>query len=146
MGDVAARVVDVGLQQDGISRSLVELDVVALGQHALELCAVESAVPHTSVMRVGSRQNSSSWKLRRATAQFDFGIEIVGKAALAIRLRHHLVGPKNTEILGDQRVLGYRLADGQCDLDRVVHQAVSLQLHLPAGDVQAGDQLLVRAS
>ena len=42
VGDVAARVVDVGLQQNGISRGLVELDVVALCQQSLELRAVEA--------------------------------------------------------------------------------------------------------
>ena len=83
--------------------------------------------------------------LRRATAQLDFGIEVVGEAALAILLRHHLVGAENVEILRDQRMLGDRLADGQCHLDRVVDEAVALQLHLPARHVQAGDQLLVGA-
>ena len=42
MRDVAARIVDVGLQQDGVARGLVDLDVVAVGQHSLELRAVEA--------------------------------------------------------------------------------------------------------
>ena len=42
MGDVAAGVVDVGLDQHGIARGLVDLDAVTVGQDALELRAVEA--------------------------------------------------------------------------------------------------------
>ena len=42
MGDVAPRVVDVRLQQDRIARGLVDLDVEAIGQQALELGSVET--------------------------------------------------------------------------------------------------------
>ena len=42
---VAARIVDVGLQQDGVSRRLVELDVVAFRKKTFELRAVEAGGP-----------------------------------------------------------------------------------------------------
>ena len=42
MGDVAAGIVDVGLDQHGIARGLVDLDSVAVGQDFLELRSVEA--------------------------------------------------------------------------------------------------------
>ena len=38
-----------------------------------------------------------------------------------------------------------RRPDLERDLDRVHHQAIAFELHLPARDVEAGDELLVRA-
>ena len=42
---VAARVVDVGLQQDAVARRLVHLDVESVRQQGLELGAVEAGPP-----------------------------------------------------------------------------------------------------
>ena len=58
--DVAARVVDVGLQQHAVARGLVELDLVLGGEQVLELRAVEAGGAADQRQRVGSRKNSSS--------------------------------------------------------------------------------------
>ncbi len=42
MRHVAARVVDVGLEQHRVARGLVDLDVVLVGEHSLELGAVDT--------------------------------------------------------------------------------------------------------
>ncbi len=49
------------------------------------------------------------------------------------------------EIFRDQGMRGNGLAYRQRHLDCVADQAVAFQLHLPAGDIKAGDQLLVGA-
>ena len=67
------------------------------------------------------------------------------KPLCAVLRRHHLVGAENAEIFRDQRIGGDRLADRKRDLDRVGDQPVALQLHLPARNIEARDQLLVRA-
>jgi hypothetical protein len=67
------RVVDVGLDQDRVARGLVDLDVEAVGQQALELAAVEAGAPQTSVRRVGSSANSSSSQASTTSAQVEFG-------------------------------------------------------------------------
>ena len=69
----------------------------------------------------------------------------VGEAAVAVFRRHHLVGAEHAEIFRDQRIGGDRLADREGDLDGVGDQAIAFQLHLPARDVEARDQLLVGA-
>ena len=145
MGDVAARVVDVGLQQDGVARRLVELDVVAARQQSLELRAVEAGGPAHQRHARGIEAELVLLQAAPCRRPIRLRIEVIGEAAFAILRRHHLVGAEDVEILGDQRMFGDRLPDGECDLDGIVHEAVTLQLHLPARHVQAGNQLLVRA-
>ena len=66
MRDVAAGVVDVGLDQHGIARGLVDLDSVASSQKALELGAIEGG--GAAYQRQPRRIEAELKQLRERTA------------------------------------------------------------------------------
>ena len=143
LSDVAAGVVDVRLQQDRVARGLVELDVVFVGHKLLELGAVVAggAADQGHAGRVEAELvlvHAADLVLEGDTRR-----EEVDEAALAVLGWHHLVGAEHLEVLGDQRMGVDLAADVEGDLDGVGDKAVAFELHLPAGDVEAGDELLV---
>ena len=69
------------------------------------------AVPHTSVMRVGSRKNSSSCTAFSAVSQFVPGVRKSSKPDGRNSAGHHRIGAEHAEILRDDRVLGTCAAD-----------------------------------
>ena len=147
MGDVAAGVVDVRLQQHRVARRLVDLDVVAVGQQPLELRAVEAggAADQRHARRI-EVELVLAHRLRRRRPRSMLGLEIVDEAGLAELRRDHLVGAEHPEIFRDQRVM----VDGRAGSSSAIeiafmHEPVALQLHLPPRHVEAGDQLLVGA-
>ena len=142
--DVAARVVDVGLEQDRVAGSLVDLDVVLVRQDALELRTVESGhATHqghagrieAELVVIQALQGGCPVRARR---------QIVCEAALPVLRGHHGVRAENPEIFRDQRIVVDRLADGDRDLDRIGHEPIALELHLASRDVETCDELLVR--
>src|SRR5712672_3369384 len=102
VGDVAAGIVDVGLQKDGVPRRLVELDVVAACQQPFELRASEPG--GTANERDARRVEAELVLLHAAPRQSPVGLggQIISEAALAILCWHHLVSAKNAEIFRDQ--------------------------------------------
>ncbi len=95
---VAARIVDVGLQQDGVARRLVELDVVAFGKKPLELRAVEAGGPahQGHARRIEAKLVVPHAAMRDSPVRLR--IQKIAEAALAILLRHHLIGAENVEV------------------------------------------------
>ncbi len=145
MRDVAAGIVDVGLEQHGIARGLVELNAIAVGENALELRAVESG--GATDQRHSRRVEAELVFPQAAQSHHPVGArrQVVNEATFAILRRHHVVGAENTEVFRDQGIGGNRLTDGERDLHRVFDQAVTFQLHLAARHVEAADQLLIGA-
>ena len=95
MRDVAARVVDVRLQQHRVARRLVDLDVEAVGQQALELRAVETG-------GAAHQRHARRIEVELVLAHgFDdvgpgrAGLEVVDEAGLAELRRDHLVGAEH---------------------------------------------------
>ena len=101
------------------------------------------AVPQTSVMRVGSRQNSSSCIDVSCVSQVVPGVRKSLKPALAVGGRDHVVRAEHPEVLGDQRMPVDLAPDVERDLDGVRDEPVAFELHLPPRHVEARDQLLV---
>ena len=119
----------------------------SVGQHALELRAVEAG--GAAHQRHAGRIETELVLPHRSSAtspQFVPGVRIVDEAGLpdiprGSSRRRRECG--NTSRSAD--ALLTVAPDLQRDLDRVHDQAVALQLHLAARDVEAGDELLVRA-
>ena len=143
MCDVAAGIVDVGLEQDGVARSLVDLDSVAVGENSLELCTVKTG--RAAYQRHAGGIEAELVLLQAATRDDPIGAgrKVIDKAAFAVLRRHHLVGTEDTEIFRDQGIARDRLAYGKGNLHRVGDQPKTFQFHLAARDIEACDQLLV---
>src|SRR4029077_18372879 len=101
---VTPRVIYVGLQQQAVSRSLVELDVVVGGEQILELSAIESG---------GTADQSETGHIER---EFVFGQrfhdgcpvgsgrEVIHKTRIPEFRGNHFVRTQYSEILRDQWV------------------------------------------
>ena len=146
MRDVAARVVDVGLQQHRVARGLVDLDVVVVGQQPLELGAVEArgAADQRHAGRVeaelvlvhalrASRPRSTPGARKSAKPLPRYSAGTISSAPSTW---------KYFEISGCE--LTSRRISRAISI-AFMHQPVALELHLPPRDVEAGDQLLVGA-
>src|ERR1700722_6924619 len=119
MGDIAAAVVDVGLNQHRIARGFVNLDSVAVGKDTLELSAVEagSAADQSQAGRI--KEELVLLQALQYLSPVDAGNQEIGETAGAIFRRHHFVGTEHAEIFRYQRIGSNRPTDRKSDLDRV---------------------------
>jgi hypothetical protein len=143
MRDVAARVVDVGLQQHRVARGLVDLDAVLVCEDALELRAVEAG--SAADQRHTGRIEAELIVLQafQCGSPVRVGRQVVDKTGLPILHRHHGVGAEDTEVFRDQRIAVDRLTDREGDFHGIGHQTIAFKLHLASCHVEAPDELLV---
>ena len=143
LGHVAARVVDVRLQQHRVPRGLVQLDVVVVCQHLLELRPVEAGGAADQREAGGIEAELVIMHASDLVVPRQPGREEIHEPAFAVGGRDHVAGPEHPEVFGNQRMVVHLAPDIECDLDGVRHKPVAFQLHLAPGDVEACDQLLV---
>ena len=103
-GDVAARVVNIRLEQHAVARCLVELNVVLSGQQILELCAVKASGPADQgetrdiegefilVERFYCGCPIGSWR------------QVIYKSRISELGGNHFVGTEDPEVLRDERM------------------------------------------
>src|ERR1700722_8144274 len=111
MGDIAAGVVDVGLNQHRIARGFVNLDSVAVGKDTLELSAVEGgpAADQSQARRI--EEELVLLQALQYLSPVDARNQEIGETAGAIFRRYHFVGTEHAEIFRDQRISSKHPAD-----------------------------------
>ena len=143
MGRIAARVVDVDLDKDAVARRLVDLDVVFLGEQALELGAVEAG--RAAHERHPGRIEEELVPVQRLDRIAPVGVRraVILETRGAKLRRNHLLRRQDAEILRDQRMRVDLPPELDRKLDRAHDQFIALELHLAPRHVQRGDDLEV---
>ena len=102
------------------------------------------AEPQMIVSRVGSSANSSLSQRLDGLPPGRVRRAVVLDAGRAELRRDHLLRRGHVEVLRDERVRVDLPAQAQGELGHLHRQLVTLQLHLPPGDVERGDDLEIR--
>ena len=144
VGRRAPRGADVGHEQHGIARGLVDLDAIAVHQNVvLEGVAVEARLADE---QREARGVQCEFVLRPGFPDIVPAVlpVVVGlDARLTVVLRHHVADGQHPEILAEQRVAGDSLAQHHGHLDLLLNQLEAFQLDLAAADVERGENLVI---
>ena len=143
-GDIAARVVDVRLQQHAVAGRLVELDVVLFSQNFLQLRTVEARL---AAHQRDARRIEKEFIVPDALRGIEPGRSRRRKSSNPLARNSAGTSSSLPSTLKYFEMIGWLLicaSDLEGDLNRIRNEAVALKLHLPAGDVETGDELLVR--
>src|SRR6185369_16009355 len=117
VGNVAAGVVDVRLEQNAVTRSLVQLNVELAREQSFERRAIETG--RTTQQRDASRIQNELVTRPRVVDRFpsySFRVEVLESAG-PIFCGHHLSIGRDAEVFRDQRMLVHLATKDQRQFD-----------------------------
>ena len=144
IGDGAAGRADVGHEEHGVARGLVDLDAVLLHQEVvLERVAVDAG--GADVEREPGRIDHELVGMpaflhaRPALIRVEIGLDAGGP----IFARNEIARGQEVKVFLQQRMGRDTLAQGHRVIDLLLHQLVALELHLAPADVERSEDLVV---
>ena len=134
--DRRPRGADVGHEQDGIARRLVDLDAIFIHQHLVfERITVPARATDQQRHAAGIQHEFVALPAIPQIGPALLGVVIAGDAALAMFLGDHVTGSENLEVFLQKRVVADRAAHGHRRLDLPLHKFKAFQFDLPPSHI-----------